>query len=144
MTSGDLADNSVTNSKLDAGAVSTDKISAGAVTEAKLADGVLPYYAAPQFVAPTTLSLVRGRGATQTGTQRVGPGNYRVPFTRDLSACTLFPTLADANYSVDPGLPFAREIVAGVDNANTARAFVRTYDAIGADTDSDFTIQALC
>jgi hypothetical protein len=140
----EIAAGAVTEPKIGAGAVTESKIGGGSVSEPKLADGVLPYYAAAAPGAGTTLTVVRGRGATTAGSERIAVGNYRVKFGRDLTSCTLFPSIADADYTALPSIPAGYDAKAAVDAVDQTRAVVVTYDQFGALIDSDFTIQVIC
>ncbi len=85
-------------------------------------------------------NLVRGNGAVSS--QRVDEGNYRVKFTRDISACSWTGIPAtDA-----PPVPDATSVRIALDTTDAARTqlVVRTANPAGAPLNSAFHIQVIC
>ena len=80
-----------------------------------------------------------------TAVQRVNAGNYRMTFSRDVSACSF--QASAGNYGGAGQNPFNNPVVAMVANdaTNPNRAFIRTADSnSGTFVDADVSVSALC
>jgi hypothetical protein len=124
-----LRDDAVTTPKVDDLAITTPKIANAAVTDEKLANPVLW----ARVLADGTLD--RNEGATVG--QRINAGNYRVEFTRDVSACIFQVTPENVSQSLTAH--------ADIDATNAQRVFVSLRN--GADavrTDGNFQVAAFC
>jgi hypothetical protein len=85
-------------------------------------------------------NLVRGNGAVSS--QRVDEGNYRVRFSRDVSACSwVGGPAADA-----PPVPDATSVKIALDTTDAGRTqlVVRTVAANGAPANAAFHVQVIC
>jgi hypothetical protein len=85
-------------------------------------------------------NLVRGRGAVSS--QLIGEGNYRVKFTRNISACSWSATVGDDV----PPIPSAASIRLALDTTDVARTqlIVRTFLANGNAVNAGFHLQVFC
>jgi hypothetical protein len=96
-----------------------------------------------RFTGGANVTLLRAYGATAV--QRVGTGNYRMTFSRDVSTCAFQATAG--NYGGAGQNPFTDPVVAMAANdaTNTMRAFVKTADSkSGNFVDADVSVTALC
>ena len=82
---------------------------------------------------------IRQRGAVDSA--KVGTGNYRVDFGRDLSACAFSATVHSNNATAHRGY-----IMAEAEAANTNRLIVRTFSEANQATAADrpFLVQVTC
>lgn len=82
-------------------------------------------------------TVVRSNGAT--GASRTGIGDFVITFNRDISACVIQATPADANGSGPPGPGSAPAYTVAVDNEGTDSVQLFTLDEAGAAIDPGST-----
>lgn len=113
----------------------TGHIADGAITDAKLAQATrnrLPLWA----VIEGNGTIRRSSGGVTTA--RIGAGDYRVNFARDLSGCAYTGT-QDEVTAANIGFVGIQS-----DGGNTQQLIVRTTNQAGASTDRAFHVQVTC
>jgi hypothetical protein len=125
-----LEDGTITEDNLGDEVVTNEKIKPATIGSERLAH---PSYWA--FAEGFPANLIRGHKAVQA--LRINPGNYRVEFEDDISACSYQATPADVNQNLTAA--------AELDVTNATRVFVSLRDgAAGTRTDGDYQVAVHC